>query len=55
MAFLQGLCYLLLVVTFTYGQNVIVDVPVLGKIQGIQGVTSRDQNPYWTFHGIRNY
>lgn len=42
-------------VTLTWGQGtqVTVEHPILGQIVGQQGVTSRDQTAYWTFHGIR--
>ncbi|OXA51364.1 fatty acyl-CoA hydrolase precursor, medium chain [Folsomia candida] len=41
-------------VTLTWGQGtqVTVEHPILGQIVGQQGVTSRDQTAYWTFHGI---
>ncbi|OXA59746.1 Fatty acyl-CoA hydrolase precursor, medium chain [Folsomia candida] len=43
------------VLALTWGQDggqVHVVHPILGTIVGRQGVTSRDQTPYWTFHGI---
>jgi hypothetical protein len=47
-------CYIL---PSSLGQNLdtVVNLPGLGNVKGILGVTSEEQTPYYTFHGIREY
>jgi len=45
-------------VVSTNGQETlfkVVDLPGLGRVRGMHASTSQEQEPYYTFHGIRKF